>query len=826
MDAFAFDQRFARYVRQVNSQAISRGTELFESEEVRVDALGRAEIRGSVTEGKRGVFQVRLAFDETGGLSGSCDCEEFFNCRHSYALARAVRVKLNERSGLVSSAKPAAKAPPTQTSDPFAQRLGRALDDEERSLSKELARLFGQASKCGFLVYPRDLYNVVSKRTDLGVATREPLRDLKRALAKVNPDTSVAFVDALKAFFTSKGIATRPAFDALAKEHAMSRAVESVSHSERSWDRPPVALKIGYECEPAEEGDWYRINAKFVSRDEGFTDEEIARLVAADGELTQLGSKGWFRVDPSSLSEYLGMAGAMGLDPRRGNKQRIHVTQFEDLLDERNVDEKTMEIVRRRARQLTKLEIPSPPRSLGTVLRPYQVEGFRFLCRLSLMGFGGVLADDMGLGKTLQTLAWFMWLARRKGASQTFRALVVCPKSVMDNWIQEPLKFGADLSSVSFSPALLGEEALGKANIVVANYAQLRLQSEYFLSQSWDVAALDEAHYIKSPSSQTTKVAYQLNAASRLALSGTPVENSLTDLWSLMRFAMPRLLGPQAAFKANYELAKNPEALAGLKRRVRPFILRRLKSEVAKDLPERIEEERHCVLEGAQRRLYDEELENARSTLESIRSEEDWQGQRFGMLQVLLRLRQICCDPRLIKEGGRSEGDAQSAKLSALRDVLEPLVAEGHKALVFSQFVSMLEILKKQLSSWGIGSLLLTGKTRNRKELVDRFQSQGGEQVFLLSLKAAGSGLNLTAASYVVLFDPWWNPAVEAQAIDRTHRIGQRNQVIAYRIVAKDTIEEKIREIQRGKADLANSVLGDDELSAAIGLQEMRELLR
>ena len=290
-----------------------------------------------------------------------------------------------------------------------------------------------------------------------------------------------------------------------------------------------------------------------------------------------------------------------------------------------------------------------------------------------------------------------------------------------------------------------------------------------------------------------------------------------------MRFAMPGLLGPQVSFALNYNVKNDPKALAALKRRIRPFLLRRLKSQVAKDLPERIEKDIHCELEGRQRKMYDDALTEARASLSNVGSNGSSGKERFNVLQALLRLRQICCDARLVLED--KEQEIASAKLEALMDIVEPLVEEGHKVLVFSQFVSVLSIIEKAFSKSKIPNLSLTGKTQNRKELVDRFQSDDGEPVFLLSLKAAGSGLNLTAASYVVLFDPWWNPAVEAQAIDRAHRIGQTNTVIAYRLLAKNTIEEKIRLIQTEKSDLAGAVIDDELAGDTLSLDHMRELL-
>jgi len=450
--------------------------------------------------------------------------------------------------------------------------------------------------------------------------------------------------------------------------------------------------------------------------------------------------------------------------------------------------------------------------------------------------------------------------------------LVVCPKSVVSNWQNEAARFAPDTVLV---PATLGPSegaaALPAASLLIVNYAQLRLRAELLAATDWDVVVLDEGQNIKNPASITARSACALRARHRLVLSGTPVENRLLDLWSIFAFAQPGLLGTQASFQRLYSDKADAGARGRLALRVRPFLLRRTKGQVARDLPARIEEELLCELEGHQRALYDAELKRARQLLLQIKSAREFDAQRFNILQSLLRLRQICCDPRLIishtedaaahsaaapstatppaKRGrprktaavspaqpadtdGNDAGEVTpstqrpvGAKLEALLDTLQPLVAEGHRVLVFSQFVSMLELIREELEARRIDYLLLTGQTENRQELVDRFQAADGPPVFLLSLKAAGSGLNLTAASYVVLFDPWWNPAVEAQAIDRTHRIGQSNTVIAYRLIAKDTIEQKIRALQQEKAAMAAAVVQEESLATVMDLDSLRRIL-
>jgi len=332
---------------------------------------------------------------------------------------------------------------------------------------------------------------------------------------------------------------------------------------------------------------------------------------------------------------------------------------------------------------------------------------------------------------------------------------------------------------------------------------------------------LDEAQVIKNPASKAAAAARALDTAHRLALTGTPVENRLLDLWSIFSFAQPGLLGTQAAFKRQH--AHNDTlSLARLRRRVRHFMLRRTKAQVATDLPPRTEDDIVVELDPAQRTLYDAELKRARAALLGIETDRALDQVRFNILASLLRLRQICCHPALLDP---AHAALPSEKLDALLERVTELREEGHQVLVFSQFVTMLELMRERLLAEAIPHLMITGATENRKELVEKFQADRDQTVFLLSLKAAGLGLNLTAATYVILYDPWWNPAVEAQAIDRAHRIGQTQPVVAYRLIAKDTVEEKIRVLQKDKAALAASIVQEESLASVLDLESLRKIL-
>jgi SNF2 family DNA or RNA helicase len=411
-----------------------------------------------------------------------------------------------------------------------------------------------------------------------------------------------------------------------------------------------------------------------------------------------------------------------------------------------------------------------------------------------------------------------------------FRALVICPKSVTHGWLAETARFAPGASAEIFTGELPAKQPGGWlpetppascCALLVAHYTQLRLNAAWFQQQHWDAVILDEAQFIKNPASKAAAVARALDATHRLALTGTPVENRLLDLWSILAFAQPGLLGTQAAFKRQHS-QNEPLALARLRRRVRHFMLRRTKAQVATDLPPRTEDDLLIELDPAQRRLYEAELKRARAALLGIETDRALDKVRFNILSSLLRLRQICCHPALVDP---AHAAIPSEKLDTLVERVTELREEGHQVLVFSQFVTMLELIRDKLAAEKIPHLLLTGKTEDRPELVEKFQTDSSQTVFLLSLKAAGFGLNLTAATYVILYDPWWNPAVEAQAIDRAHRIGQDHPVVAYRLIAQNTIEEKIRALQKEKAALAASIVQEESLASVLDLESLKKIL-
>ena len=569
--------------------------------------------------------------------------------------------------------------------------------------------------------------------------------------------------------------------------------------------------------------DWFDLKVVVHVDDTTLTPEEISLLVGARGQWVRLGDRGWRRLDYQLTDQEEADLARIGLTPRQlsAEPQRLHAHPAA----RRFLPEETATAIERTAAELRARVTPDQPAAIRAELRPYQREGFHFLAYLTANRFGGVLADDMGLGKTLQTLTWLAWL-RAEGAApgrRSLPSLVVCPKSVQDNWRAEAERFCPDLRVRVWTGVTAADfdTALAAADLHVLNYAQLRAAEDLLQRSDFLAAILDEGQNIKNPSSQTTQVARQLRADHRLILTGTPIENRLMDLWSLMSFAMPGILGSRAGFNKLYDGKDDPFARARLAARVRPFLLRRTKAQVARDLPDRVEEDLYCELEGEQRALYRAELKTAQQHLLKLKTQSALNKDRFHLLSSLLRLRQICCHPRLLKPDAKQEG----AKLDALLETLEPLMEEGEKVLVFSQFVELLSLLKPALAARKWTHWYLAGETENRGELVQRFQNHTGGGVFLISLKAGGAGLNLTAASYVILFDPWWNPAVENQAIDRTHRIGQTRKIMAYRLLIKDSIEEKIRSLQKSKHLLAEEVLGEERFSSALTLDDLRYLL-
>jgi superfamily II DNA or RNA helicase len=467
-----------------------------------------------------------------------------------------------------------------------------------------------------------------------------------------------------------------------------------------------------------------------------------------------------------------------------------------------------------------------PPATFTGRLRAYQREGLGWLLFLQRFGFGGCLADDMGLGKTVMVLALLDVRRDTAPGGERRPSLVVAPRSLVFNWRQEAARFTPQLRVLDYTG---GDRASTRSrfaehDLVLTTYGTLRRDAEALSAERFDYVVLDEAQAIKNATSQSAKAARVLNAAHRLALSGTPIENHLGELWSLFEFLNPGLLGTARAFqRAGTAERLDDETVALLSRGLRPFILRRTKAQVASDLPSRNEQTIYCELERPQRAVYDELRAHYRRSLLEGTNGNGFGRAKLQVLEALLRLRQAACHPGLIDR--RHANDA-SAKLDVLVPRVTESVEEGHKTLVFSQFTSFLALLRTRLDAAGITYEYLDGRTQNRQSKVERFQTDPACRLFLISLKAGGLGLNLTAAEYVFLLDPWWNPAVEAQAIDRAHRIGQSRHVFAYRLIARDTVEERVLELQQRKRHLADAILtADNSLIRDLKREDLELLL-
>ena len=459
---------------------------------------------------------------------------------------------------------------------------------------------------------------------------------------------------------------------------------------------------------------------------------------------------------------------------------------------------------------------------LAERLREYQLVGWEWLTRLAANNLGGILADEMGLGKTVQTLAF---LRAHQGLGP---ALVVCPTSLVTNWENEARKFTPELKTLVLEGADRAArfKSIADVDMVITSYALLRRDIDTLREINFSTSVLDEAQHIKNPETQNAQAAFALRAKHRFVLTGTPMENSVRDLWSIMNFALPGYLGNRNDFRERYELpiarGSAPDVQRRLSRRLQPFLLRRRKRDVAKDLPEKIEQVVPCSLTSHQRAAYDALLREIQQGLGSSGKNVNAGAQRMKMLTGLLRLRQVCCDLRLVG----IDKEETSAKLDLLDELLEEAIDGEHRVLVFSQFVSMLHLVRERLEKLEIPFCYLDGSTKQRQEVVDRFQSDSAIPVFLISLKAGGVGLNLSAADTVIHFDPWWNPAVEAQATDRAHRIGQTRVVTAYKLITRDTVEEKILRLQEKKRAAIDAAIDSEEpLMTGLTTEELEELL-
>lgn len=563
--------------------------------------------------------------------------------------------------------------------------------------------------------------------------------------------------------------------------------------------------------------DWFSVKLGFEAEGVAVAPEEIRRCLASGQKYVQLQDGTYATINREQIQAVLDREVEL-MTAAHGGKlplaQAGRIKEFDEFLNSVGTCSTTPS-AKKMFERLASIDSIAPirkPRTLKAKLRPYQEQGIAWLKFIHDIASGGVLADDMGLGKTLETIALFLLV---KAENNKLSSLVVAPTSVVSNWEREINRFAPSLKVMVWhgSDRKEQEEELHTAEVVITSYALLRRDVELLSSINFTYCVLDEAQNIKNPQSATAQASKRIKAERRLALTGTPIENRLSEIWSIFDFVSPGLLGPLNKFEERFSRpidqgdAKTASRLRAI---IHPFILRRTKTEVAKDLPEKIETDRICEMAGEQRTIYGQVAAEVRAHVMGEVERHGLAKSHIHILAGLTRLRQAACDPRLLGLP-RQFTDEDSGKLIALRELVEECIAGGHKALIFSQFVSMLTLIRKVLDADGVRYEYLDGSTKDRATAVERFQIDPTVTVFLISLKAGGTGLNLTAADTVIHFDPWWNPAVEDQATDRAHRIGQTRVVTTYRLVAEGTIEEKILQLKTKKRELVSSVLTEDE---------------
>jgi SNF2 family DNA or RNA helicase len=602
---------------------------------------------------------------------------------------------------------------------------------------------------------------------------------------------------------------------------------------ERSTKNNIERIEPSFEVTPSGQ-QWFDLDIAYsTASGETFSNAEIQRLLRSGQSHAKL-KNGKFAIIDTGAVEELQEVLLDASPEQHENAYRIHNNQAGFLASALN-DNSSWRVAaprdwREKAQQHSgeaKME-PPPLGKLAEVLRPYQKHGVGWLEFLRRNNFGGILADEMGLGKTLQALAFLKSVVDRTAASERMPSLIVCPTSLVFNWVAEAEKFTPELKVIALQGPRRAElfPQIASADVVITSYALIRRDAEQYRGLEFDTLVLDEAQHIKNRQTQNAQSVKSVRARRRFVLTGTPMENSVLDLWSIFDFLMPGYLGTAADFKERYEVPiareKDSAAQVRLARRIRPFLLRRLKREVAKDLPEKIEQVSFCDLSPEQQAVYQQLLEASRKEISDAVGQQGLQKSRMLILTALLRLRQVCCDLRLLKlENAREDN---SGKLELFNELLQEAIDGGHRVLVFSQFVEMLQLLKTTLQSQNIDFAYLDGSTSDRAKVVQEFQSKD-IPVFLISLKAGGVGLNLTAADTVLHFDPWWNPAVEAQATDRAHRIGQTRVVTSYKLITRGTVEEKILHLQNQKRELIQTTLsGEEQLTSGLTWEELQGL--
>jgi non-specific serine/threonine protein kinase len=560
--------------------------------------------------------------------------------------------------------------------------------------------------------------------------------------------------------------------------------------------------------------DWFDAKVDILFGDQHVSVAEVKRALANKQQFVHL-NDGTLGILPEEWLKKYGLLFRVGEGKTdRLKLSRYHLSVIDELYENRDEEELTMQLEEKydKIRAFNNIKEIPPPEHLQSILRPYQVAGYQWLNYLHEVSWGGILADDMGLGKTVQALSFLKHYCDQYGE---LKSLVICPTTLIYNWENEIKKFSPSLTYyIHHGPQRLRHpQELEKHNIIITTYGTLRSDIKVFMQIMLDYVVLDESQAIKNPSSKVTKAAALLKAKHRLCMSGTPLQNNTFDIYAQMNFLNPGMLGTMEFFRQEFSIPidKFGEEIQKdhLRKILYPFILRRTKEQVAKDLPDKTETILLCEMGDEQRKIYDAYRNDFRSKILGTIEEQGIQKSQLTILQGLMKLRQICDSPAILNESEKFEN--HSIKLDELtREITENM--GHHKALIFSQFLGMLALIRENLEEQGVKYEYFDGSTSapDREKAIQSFQNDDEVRVFLISLKAGGVGLNLTAADYVYIVDPWWNPAVEQQAIDRTHRIGQTKNIFAYRMICKDTIEDKIMQLQERKRQLAKELIADD----------------
>lgn len=597
--------------------------------------------------------------------------------------------------------------------------------------------------------------------------------------------------------------------DAMKEKKIPVYGYEALKNFRFNTSRPETRIHISNNT------DWFDARVDIVFGDQQVTIADVKKALSNQQQFVPL-KDGSLGILPEEWIKKYSLLFRVGEGRQHSLKlSKYHVSVIDELYDNRNEEELILELETKfeNLKGFKEIrEIPVPPH-LSHILRPYQIHGFHWLNYLKEIGWGGILADDMGLGKTLQALCYLHYY---KQEEEGLNALVVCPTSLIFNWENEIKKFTPSLTyHIHHGPdRLKDKKKFQETNIVITTYGTLRSDIKHLAGINFDYVVLDESQAIKNPASKVTKAAGLLNAKNRLCMSGTPLQNNTFDIYSQMNFLNPGMLGSVEFFRQEFSIPIDKfgeqEQKDHLRKLLFPFILRRTKEQVAKDLPEKTETILYCEMEEEQRQIYDAYRNDYREKIMGTIDQKGIQRSQLTILQGLMKLRQICDSPAILKDDVNYPN--HSIKLEELgREINEN--TGNHKTLIFSQFLGMLALIREKLEELKIDYEYFDGSTSapQREVAIRRFQEDENCRVFLISLKAGGVGLNLTAADYVYIVDPWWNPAVEQQAIDRTHRIGQTKNIFAYRMICKDTIEDKIIQLQEKKRILAKDLISDDE---------------